>query len=182
MKSCPAAISTVSDKTKSPFKATSFLADTEALFSATTMPEFWCVIDPATDAPVHYFGQMRLDKHFHGQFFTPIHICEFMAAITFGDKLPTGRYLKVAEPACGSGAMIIGAVRHFKKLGVNNLGGKLLIQATDIDSLCVNMAYLQLGILGLSVQIVHGNTLTLEAWDAFDTPNLQINNCLGYYK
>ncbi len=129
-----------------------------------------------------YFGQMRLDKHFHGQFFTPIHICEFMAAITFGDKLPTGRYLKVAEPACGSGAMIIGAVRHFKKLGVNNLGGKLLIQATDIDSLCVNMAYLQLGILGLSVQIVHGNTLTLEAWDAFDTPNLQINNCLGYYK
>lgn len=129
-----------------------------------------------------YFGQMRLDKHFHGQFFTPVHICEFMAAVTFGDKLPTGKYIKVSEPACGSGAMIIGAVRHLQKLGMNNLGGKLLIQATDIDSLCVNMAYLQLGILGLSVQIIHGNTLTLEAWDAFDTPNLQVNNCLGYYK
>ncbi len=129
-----------------------------------------------------YFGQMRLDKHFHGQFFTPVHICEFMAAITLGDKLPTKKYIRIAEPTCGSGAMIIGAVRHFQKLGLKNLGGKLLIHATDIDSLCVNMAYLQLSILGLSAQIVHGNTLTLEAWDAFDTPNLQINNCLGYYK
>lgn len=50
--------------------------------------------------------------------------------------------------------------------------------------LILNMlkTFLQLGILGLSVQIIHGNTLTLEAWDAFDTPNLQVNNCLGYYK
>lgn len=130
-----------------------------------------------------YFGQMRLDKHFHGQFFTPVHICEFMAAITFGDGLPPEKpYVKVAEPACGSGAMIIGLIRHLQKQKLNNLGGKLLIMATDIDQLCVNMAYLQLGILGLSVRITHGNTLTNEAWDAFDTPNLQINNCLGYFK
>ena len=78
--------------------------------------------------------------------------------------------------------MIIGLIRHLQKQKLNNLGGKLLIMATDIDQLCVNMAYLQLGILGLSVRITHGNTLTNEAWDAFDTPNLQINNCLGYFK
>ena len=130
-----------------------------------------------------YFGQMRLDKHFHGQFFTPIHVCEFMAAVAFGDGLPQGKpYVTVAEPACGSGAMIIGLIRHLQKQGMTDLGGKLAILATDIDSLCVNMAYLQLGILGLSVRITHGNSLTDEVWDAFDTPNLQINTCLGYFK
>ena len=51
-----------------------------------------------------YFGQMRLDKHFHGQFVTPIHVSEFMAAVAFGDGLPQGKpYVTVAEPACGSG-------------------------------------------------------------------------------
>lgn len=110
-----------------------------------------------------YFGQMRLDKHFHGQFFTPIHVCEFMAAVAFGDGLPQGKpYVTVAEPACGSGAMIIGLIRHLQKQGMTDLGGKLAILATDIDSLCVNMAYLQLGILGLSVRITHGNSLTDE--------------------
>ena len=80
------------------------------------------------------------------------------------------------------GAMIIGLIRHLQKQGMTNLGGKLAILATDIDNLCVNMAYLQLGILGLSVRITHGNSLTDEVWDAFDTPNLQINTCLGYFK
>ena len=78
--------------------------------------------------------------------------------------------------------MIIGLIRHLQKQGMANLGGKLVILATDIDRLCVNMAYLQLGILGLSARITHGNSLTNEAWDAFDTPNLQINTCLGYFK
>lgn len=106
-----------------------------------------------------------------------------MAAVAFGDNFPQGEpYITVAEPACGSGAMIIGLVRYLQKQGITNLGGKLVISATDIDSLCVNIAYLQLGILGLSVRITHGNSLTNEAWDAFDTPNLQINTCLNFFK
>ena len=106
-----------------------------------------------------------------------------MAAVAFGDGLPQGKpYVTVAEPACGSGAMIIGLIRHLQKQGMTDFGGRLAILATDIDSLCVNMAYLQLGILGLSVRITHGNSLTDEVWDAFDTPNLQINTCLGYFK
>ena len=78
--------------------------------------------------------------------------------------------------------MIIGLIRHLQKQGMTDFGGRLAILATDIDSLCVNMAYLQLGILGLSVRITHGNSLTDEVWDAFDTPNLKINTCLGYFK
>ena len=38
-----------------------------------------------------YFEQMRLDKHFYGQFFMPIHVCEFMSAGAFGDDLPQGK-------------------------------------------------------------------------------------------
>lgn len=129
---------------------------------------------------------MGFDKHFHGQFFTPIHICEMMAKLTYSEQfdaeIAQKGYASLCEPACGSGAMIIGVVRALQDYKIDNIGTKLLIHATDIDRLCVNMAYLQLGILGLSARIVHGNTITMETWDYFDTPNLQINKCLGRFR
>lgn len=132
-----------------------------------------------------YFGQMGFDKHFHGQFFTPVHVCGMMAKMTYSEQfaaeIAQKGYASLCEPACGSGAMIIGVVQALQDYKIDHIGAKLLIHATDIDRLCVNMAYLQLGILGLSARIVHGNTITMETWDTFDTPNLQINKCLGRF-
>ena len=91
-------------------------------------------------------------------------------------------YCRVAEPACGSGAMVLGIVQCLKNHGYEQLGGKLYIEATDIDPLCVNMAFIQLSLLGLSVKVIHGNSLTQEVFDTWDSPNLQMANMTGYFK
>lgn len=141
------------------------------------------------ESPKDYLGtifmELNLGKHFNGQFFTPSHICEFMAEITIDDgfekAISEKGYCSVAEPACGSGAMVLGIVQCLKNRGYKQLGGKLYIEATDIDPLCVSMAFIQLSLLGLSVKVIHGNSLTQEVFETWDSPNLQMANMTGYF-
>ena len=141
------------------------------------------------ESPKDYLGtifmELNLGKHFNGQFFTPSHICEFMAEITIDDgfekAIAEKGYCRVAEPACGSGAMVLGIVQCLKNRGYKQLGGKLYIEATDIDPLCVSMAFIQLSLLGLSVKVIHGNSLTQEVFETWDSPNLQMANMTGYF-
>lgn len=77
--------------------------------------------------------------------------------------------------------MVLGIVQCLKNRGYEQLGGKLYIEATDIDPLCVNMAFIQLSLLGLSVKVIHGNSLTQEVFDTWDSPNLQMANMTGYF-
>ena len=42
----------------------------------------------------------------------------------------------------------------------STIWGKLYIEGTDIDELCVCMTYTQLSLLGLSVRVIHGNSLS----------------------
>lgn len=131
------------------------------------------------------FMELNLGKHFNGQFFTPSHICEFMAEITFDENVEKSiaekGYCRVAEPACGSGAMVLGIVQCLKNRGYEQLGGKLYIEATDIDPLCVSMAFIQLSLLGLSARVFHGNSLTQKIFETWDSPNLQMANMTGYF-
>ena len=64
---------------------------------------------------------------------------------------------------------------------IEKLGGKLYIEATDIDELCVCMTYTQLSLLGLSVRVIHGNSLSGEIFSTWDSPNLQMANLTGYF-
>ena len=36
--------------------------------------------------------------------------------------------------------------------------------------------------LGLSVKVIHGNSLTQEVFDTWYSPNLQMANMTGYFK
>ena len=90
-------------------------------------------------------------------------------------------YCRVAEPTCGSGAMVLGLVKCLQNRGYEKLGGKLYIEATDIDELCVCMTYTQLSLLGLSVRVIHGNSLSGEIFSTWDSPNLQMANLTGYF-
>lgn len=131
------------------------------------------------------FARLNLGQHYRGQFFTPSHICEFMAEITFNENLEKAiqekGYCRVAEPTCGSGAMVLGLVKCLQNRGIEKLGGKLYIEATDIDELCVCMTYTQLSLLGLSVRVIHGNSLSGEIFSTWDSPNLQMANLTGYF-
>ena len=131
------------------------------------------------------FSQLNLSQHYRGQYFTPSHICEFMAEIVFPENIEQiineKGYYHLAEPACGSGAMVLGVVQCMKNRGYEELGGKIYIEATDIDPLCVDMTYTQLSLLGLSAKVVHGNSLTMDVFNTWETPNLQVARVSGYF-
>jgi type I restriction-modification system DNA methylase subunit len=54
------------------------------------------------------FYQQRLSRGKHGQFFTPEHVCDFMAAITITDK---DKGKNMLDPAAGSGRMLLAAAK-----------------------------------------------------------------------
>ena len=118
------------------------------------------------------FHDLELHAKYKGQFFTPQHICDFMGRIllTENDKSVAEQgYISVAEPACGSGAMILGFANAMKECGYNH-SQQLFVLATDIDVKCVYMCYLQLSLYGIPAVIIHGNSLTLEEWSRWYTP------------
>lgn len=99
-----------------------------------------------------------------GQFFTPYDLCRLSAAITLGDSPFEGRtrrYITVAEPACGSGAMLLAAADHLCGLGYNPADA-LWVDATDVSPLAYHMCYLTLTCAGVPGVVRLGNSLTLE--------------------
>ena len=93
------------------------------------------------------FHGLELHNKYHGQFFTPNHVCELMGRMTVGseteDAIQKQGYISLCEPC---------------------------VTACDIDIKCVHMAYLQLSLYGIPAVIVHGNSLTLEEWSKWYTP------------
>lgn len=130
------------------------------------------------EKPQDFLGQIYMFGNFGnkgtGQFFTPYHISEFMADITIFETNPKQKieeqgFISVCEPCCGSGGMIIAASESLKKQDINPQK-YMWFQGVDIDNVCCKMAYIQTTLLGLSGEIVYGNTLTLETWDTYITP------------
>lgn len=113
------------------------------------------------------------DKTYKGQCFTPYSLCKAMAEMTFGDitkeswvKEGRGR-LTFSEPACGGGAMVLACHRALLDRGFTPYDYHAT--AVDVDSKCYHMTYIQLTLCGVPAHVVHGNTLSLEEWDAMPT-------------
>jgi len=119
------------------------------------------------------FHGLELHNKYHGQFFTPNHVCEMMGLVVTGDEtrhaIEKQGYVSLCEPCVGAGGMVIGyaAAMHKNKL---NYQQNLCVTACDIDLKCVHMAYLQLSLYGIPAVIIHGNSLTLEEWSKWYTP------------
>lgn len=133
------------------------------------------VIHEHEDDPCDVLGdiyhELRLNNEWNGQFFTPDNICRMMAEIINpveerpGSKEP----ITINESACGSGAMVIGAVWAMKRKSFDFLHRSFFV-AQDIDIRCVWMAYIQLSLYRIPAVVIHGNTLTMEEWDRWYTP------------
>lgn len=99
-----------------------------------------------------------------GQCFTPMHICELMAEMAHIPECVREKdkeSVKVNEPACGSGTMVIGAIRTIIKHGLD-YHDKIFFVAQDIDIRCVWMAYIQFCLYGIPAVVLQGNSLTGE--------------------
>lgn len=107
-----------------------------------------------------------------GQFFTPWHVCELMAAMQFSDaaaRLEDTPFLTLYEPACGAGAMVIAATQILAAQEIN-FQQRLHVTADDINPTAVHMAYIQFSLLGIPALVHHRNALSLEHYDTWATP------------
>ncbi|XBX07592.1 N-6 DNA methylase [Enterocloster clostridioformis] len=138
--------------------------------------------NPKQDFLGELYISLNLNQHQKGQFFTPYHICEFMAEVQIGEELlaevEKKGYISVNDPACGAGAMLIAFANSARKHGFN-YQEKVLFVAQDIDATAAKMCYIQLTLLGCSACIIIGDTIAKPGFhpdnEIYYTPMYYLN-------
>lgn len=110
-----------------------------------------------------------------GQFFTPYDVSKLCAEVSINEDIVKSaieqdKILTLSEPACGAGGMVIAAADVLYYKYHFNISRNLLVECSDIDSRCVHMTYLQLGLAGIPAVIYRRNTITMETWERWETP------------
>ena len=126
----------------------------------------------STDLLGELFHSLNLSNSRNGQFFTPIHIAEFMAEAMLGPKcteIEEKGHVTLCEPTCGSGVMVIAAANSLYKNHYNP-SQNMCVLACDNDIRCAKMAYIQLSYLGIPAVVVHGDSLAMQEYARFYTP------------
>lgn len=103
-----------------------------------------------------------------GQYFTPEHVTDMIAEVSLGDVDP-GRYdgddpLTVADPACGSGRMLVHAAKR-----VPDDVDAAVFYGQDKDAMCAKMTALNLCLFNLDGYAVLGDSLKVEARRMWET-------------
>ena len=127
-----------------------------------------------TDILGQVFHALELHNKYKGQFFSPPSICEMMGRITLANEsaaqiIAKNGYIALCEPCIGSGGMVLGAAKAMADWHLN-YQTQLVVTGIDIDIKCVQMAYLQLSLLGIPAVVIHGNSITNETWSKWYTP------------
>ena len=110
-----------------------------------------------------------------GQFFTPYEVSRLMGNMMMGngqalvDKTSALGFVRVLEPACGAGGMLIAAAHAMHDAGLN-YQQCMHATAIDIDQRCVHMTFIQLALLHVPALVIHGNGLTGECREQWFTP------------
>lgn len=110
-----------------------------------------------------------------GQFFTPYNLSKLCAKCSVDEKqikecIEQDRILTAHEPTVGAGGMVMALADVLYNDYRFNISRNLFVECGDIDTRCVHMTYLQLGLAGIPAVIYHRNGLTLETWDRWETP------------
>lgn len=104
------------------------------------------------------------------QDFTPAGVAALLSRIIEGElTLPEKGYFTLMDPACGSGVLCLAFADEVDRQGYNP-SEQMVVQATDLDSHCAHMTYIQLSFYGIPAVIVAGNTISLEEYDRWYTP------------
>ncbi|WP_238320242.1 N-6 DNA methylase, partial [Hydrogenovibrio marinus] len=131
-----------------------------------------------TDVLGETFMGLDLGNAYRGQFFTPFHLSYMMAQMTMGDEASIRHHIeqkgmvKISEPACGSGGMVLAGFKTLCEMGINP--DKVFFWANDIDHVVSNMAYVQLSLAGVPAVVSTGNSLAMDEdnWEKRFTPAL----------
>jgi type I restriction-modification system DNA methylase subunit len=106
----------------------------------------------------------NLTNERNGQFFTPFDVSCTMAEVVLGSLNSTkGRVLRISDPCCGAGGLLIACALALEKRGINYHKDVLFV-GTDIDHRCARISFIQLNLLAIPAIINCGNTLTSEIY------------------
>ncbi|GAB3514246.1 hypothetical protein GCM10027442_28630 [Emticicia fontis] len=118
------------------------------------------------------FHELELHNERKGQFFTPYPICRMIAKMLIGESyeeiIVKHGFMNIAEPACGTGAMIIAAAEELKERNIN-YQQLTHITATDIDPICVHASYIQFTLMHIPAVVIHGDSLSGEEFSHWYT-------------
>ncbi len=111
------------------------------------------------------FALSQKGQQWNGEFHTPKPICDLMARMTFGDmeSFPPEGPIKICEPACGAGAMILSLAEACPP----EIRRRLRVTAIDINRTACHMTFINTTLWGIPARIIHGNTLSMEFWAAW---------------
>ncbi len=107
-----------------------------------------------------------------GQFFTPYEISKMMARLLISaddPRLLERGFIRLSEPAAGAGGMVIATADVLNDAGFNYQQA-MHAQTIDVDLRCVHMTFIQFAMLHIPAVVVHGNSLSMEAWSTWYTP------------
>lgn len=122
------------------------------------------------------YMKLNIGNHAIGQLFTPYCVSKMMSEINFvsAQKFVNNGVIKLSEPCCGSGGMIIAFAETMKQYNYN-YQKMLYVEAIDIDENAFMMCYIQLSLLGIPAKVIQGDTLTLKFKRVLFTPFYFIN-------
>jgi type I restriction-modification system DNA methylase subunit len=119
------------------------------------------------------YMELSISNKNNGQFFTPYYISKFMSQLA-GESNKDKLIETMSEPCVGSGGFVIARAEYLMEQNIN-YQKVLKVQATDIDRICFYMSYIHFTLLHIPVELVWGNTLTLEIFDVWYTPAYLMN-------
>ena len=110
-----------------------------------------------------------------GQFFTPYSVSKACAEVAVDaeivkKKMKKREVLVISEPASGSGGMILATIDVLWNKYHFNYTENCFVEASDIDSRCVHMCYIQLSLAGVPAIVKQQDALTRELFDVWYTP------------
>jgi type I restriction-modification system DNA methylase subunit len=115
------------------------------------------------------YMELDLGNERTGQFFSPNSISQFMARLN-GVEPPAGQnFVRVCEPACGAGGMVL-AIAHALIESGKNPATAMWAQCQDIDRTAALMCIIQLSLWNIPAVVIVGDTLANEVRERFYTP------------
>ena len=97
----------------------------------------------------------------NGQFFTPQHVCDMMAAMTISSE-DSGK--TILDPCCGSGRMLLSAAKIARN---NHFFG------ADIDTRCAKMTAINMCLNGLIGEVAWMDSLGMQHWGGYSIHYVQ---------
>ncbi len=122
---------------------------------------------------------LGLGDKWAGQFFTPDHVANLMAKLTYTEEglkkeIKERGFVYVSDPAVGGGVTMIGLVNAMLDGGCNPQRD-LFIECGDLDKRACFMTYIQLATLGIPAIVKNQDTLLGKVFDVWFTPAFYID-------